>query len=145
MRRGWESAVGLPRYGPNTVEVTALIERLRHATIDQAEALAAAWAELGDPLPWPSDAWEFDFAALEVSAALARRDAGSAAAHVTAATPAAAARLRNAFGSTVHVTTLRPIFAPRDFARYHAAWGPLGGPAPRRGPGPVPTATVRKA
>jgi hypothetical protein len=145
MRRGWECAVGLPRYGPNTDEVTALLARLERATPLQARALAAAWDGLGDPLPWPPDAWEFDFAALEVSAALARRDAGRTAALVPAADPAEATRWREAFGSTAHVVTLRPIFPPRAFAWYQRAWGPLGGPVARRTSGEAPRPTVRRA
>jgi hypothetical protein len=90
MQRAWESSVGLPRYGPNTTEVAAVIDRLARLRPDEARDLVAAWDHLGDPQPWPPDAWEFDFAALEVSAALARRDAGETAASVVAATVAAA-------------------------------------------------------
>ena len=145
MRRGWESSVGLPRYGPNTDEVTALLSRLERATPAQADVLAAAWATLGDPLPWPPDAWEFDFAALEVSAALARRDAGRVAALLPAPDAQHATTWREAFGSTAHVVTLRPIFSPRAFARYQRASGALGGPALRRGIGEAPRPTVRRA
>lgn len=145
MRRGWECSVGLPRYGPNTDDVSALLVRLDRATPAQAAALAAAWAGLGDPLPWPADAWEFDFAAFEVSAALARRDAGRIAALLPAPDEAAALRWRRAFGSTAHVVTLRPIFPPRAYARFQRAWGPLGGPIARRTTGEAPRPTVRRA
>ncbi len=145
MRRGWESSVGLPRYGPNTDEVTALLARLERATPAQADALAAAWAALGDPLPWPPDAWEFDFAALEVSAALARRDAGRVAASLRAPDTEHATRWHEAFGSTAHVVTLQPIFSPLAYARYQRAWGPLGGPVLRRGTEEAPRPTVRRA
>ena len=54
MRRGWEAAVGQPRYGPNGREVRALIERFRRATPDEGAALARGWAALGiTEDPWP--------------------------------------------------------------------------------------------
>ena len=145
MRRGWECAVGLPRYGPNTDEVSALIAGLERTNPAQAEDLAVAWDGLGDPLPWPADAMDFDFAALEVSAAPARRDAARTAGLLRAADPANTARWRDAFASTAHVVTLRPIFPPRAYARYQRALGPLGGSVPRRGPGERPRPTVRRA
>jgi hypothetical protein len=145
MRRGWESSVGLPRYGPNTPEVTALIARLRRVTPEHAAALAAAWETLGDPEPWPADAWEFDFAALEVSAALARRDAAQALPQDVARTSADADRWRGAFASTAHVVTLRPIFSPRAYARYGAAWTAIGFSGARRALGEAPRPTVRRA
>jgi hypothetical protein len=127
MRRGWESSVGLPRYGPNTDEVRALIARLARATPAEGAALAATWDELGTgDLPWPADAWEYDFAAFEVSTALARRDAAAA-----AGATSADERLRDAFARTAHVVTLRPIFPPRAFARFSSAWDAIGGPAAR--------------
>jgi hypothetical protein len=150
MRRGWESAVGLPRYGPNTDGVRALLRRLRRSSPEAARSAVAAWAELGDPEPWPADAWEFDFAALEVSAALARRDAAAAAdeagAHATTPPdPGELARWRAAFASTAHVVTLRPIFPPRTYARFERALGLPGPAAARRSPGAQPQPTVRRA
>jgi hypothetical protein len=145
MRRGWECSVGLPRYGPNTDEVTALLARLERATPAEAAMVASAWDDLGEPMPWPDDAWQFDFAALEVSAALARRDAERTADLAAAVDPARGARWRNAFASTAHVVALRPIFPPRTWARYQRAWGPLGGPVSRRATGEAPRATVRRA
>jgi hypothetical protein len=123
--------VGLPRYGPNTDEVVALIRRLRRASPADATALAAGWDRLdgvggAETLPWPADAWEFDFAAFEVSTALARRDAAAALRVADDATPAVAARLRDAAARTAHVVTLRPIFPPRTFARFRRAWEVLG-------------------
>ncbi len=151
MRRGWESSVGLPRYGPNTDDVSVLIARFRVMTPADAAALAVAWETLGDPQPWPADASQFDFAALEVSAALARRDAARAAdsaARARTATPAAAgtaARMRAAFASTAHVATLRPIFSPRSYAHYQAAVEALRDATPRRRAGEAPQPIVRRA
>ena len=55
MRRGWEAAVGQPRYGPNGREVRALIERFRRATPDEGAALVRGWAALGiTEDPWPA-------------------------------------------------------------------------------------------
>ncbi len=129
LRRAWESAVGLPRYGPNTTQVADLIGRLARSTPEQARALAAAWDEVpGTRLPWPADAWEFDFAAFEVSTALARRDAERAVPRWRGATEGELERAAAAFASTAHVVTLRPIFTPRAYARYAPAWHALGGP-----------------
>ena len=145
MRRGWESSVGLPRYGPNTDEVTALLARLGRATPAQAAALETAWERLGDPQPWPADAWEFDFAALEVSAALARHDAKRIAGALGDSDQEPTERRRAAFASTAHVVTLRPIFAPRAYTRYVRAWGPLVGSSARRDIEEAPRPTVRRA
>ena len=99
----------------------------------------------------PADAWEFDFAALEVSAALARRDAADAADEVGARAvpppdPGELRRWRGAFASTAHVLTLRPIFPPRAFARFERALGlppPAGSRRPTAATQPQPT--VRRA
>jgi hypothetical protein len=149
MRRGWEAAVGLPRYGPNTDEVTAVLYLLRSTNAETARALATAWADLGDPEPWPADAWEFDFAALEVSAALARRDASAAADDVAARSatppdPGELLRWRDAFASTAHVVTLKPIFPPRAYARFERVLALLGATGHRRAT-TQPSPTVRRA
>lgn len=150
MRRGWEAAVGLPRYGPNTDEVTAVLARLRRSSPDAARAAAVAWAELGDPEPWPADAWEFDFAALEVSTALARRDAAAAADPVAARAagppePGELLRWRTAFASTAHVVTLRPIFPPRAYARFERALRLATGRERGRPSAAQPEPVVRRA
>lgn len=142
MRRGWESSVGQPRYGPNGREVRTLIERFRRATREEATALTAAWGPgLAGEEPWPADAWQYDYAAIEVSAALARRDAADAPRLDWAADDTERSRLRAAFARSAHVVALRPIFSPREYARLRMPWAALG--QPERDP--LPTATVRRA
>ncbi len=122
LRRGWESAVNQPRYGPNTRGVRLLIDRFRSATLEEARVLAAGWAALGgDDEPWPAQAWPDDYTALRVSAALARRD-GAAAPRLTGLEPAEEATLRAAFARMAHVAALRPIFPVRAYAPYQRIW-----------------------
>jgi hypothetical protein len=141
MRRGWEAAVGQPRYGPNGREVGALIERFGRATAAEGRVLARGWSSLGiREDPWPDDAWQYDYAALEVSAALARRDA--AAAPDLGGLPDGERReLEAAFARTAHAITLRPVFSAAEFARLRTAWAPLGFAGRER----QPVATIRRA
>jgi molecular chaperone DnaJ len=142
MRRGWESSVGQPRYGPNGREVRTLIERFRRTTREEAIALVDAWgSDLAGEDPWPADAWQYDYAALEVSAAVARRDAADAPNLIWADDAAERDRLRAAFARSAHVVALRPIFSPREYARLRLPSSALG--QPERDP--LPTATVRRA
>jgi DnaJ domain len=122
LRRGWESAVNQPRYGPNSRGVRLLVDRFGRATVAEARALAAGWAALGgEEQPWPTQAWPDDYTALQVSAALARRDA-AAAARLPGVDATEEEHLRDAFARTAHVTALRPIFPARAFAPYQRVW-----------------------
>jgi curved DNA-binding protein CbpA len=141
MRHGWEAAVGQPRYGPNGREVRALIERLRRATPEEARALARGWEALGvREDPWPDDARQDDYAALRLSAALARRDA-AAAPDLSGLPDDERRAMEAAFARTAHAITLRPVFSAQEFARLGTAWAPLGLRARERQPVP----TVRRA
>lgn len=142
LQRGWESSVGQPRYGPNGREVRGLIERFRRTTREEALALTDAWGPAAaDEGPWPADAWQYDYAALEVSAALARLDAAAAPDLGWADDDRERARLRAAFARSAHVVALRPIFSPREYARLRLPWAALG----QLDRDPLPTATVRRA
>jgi hypothetical protein len=122
LRRGWESAVNQPRYGPNSRGVRLLIDRFERATVAEARALAAGWAAVGgDVQPWPAHARPEDYAALQVSAALARRDA-AAVVRLPGVDVQEELRLRGAFARTAHITALRPIYPAREFAPYHRVW-----------------------
>ncbi|HVA85074.1 MAG TPA: J domain-containing protein [Candidatus Saccharimonadales bacterium] len=145
LRRGWESAVGQPRYGPNTDEVTRVIERIGRATPAEAIALASHWHGLRPEAtpPWPDEAEPSDYAALQVSAALARRDA-AAAGHLDGMVPDAESAARRAFALTAHVTTLRPICSARAYAPYQRAWDAVMHPG-RRSPNARVEPTVRRA
>ncbi len=114
LTRGWDAAVGQPRYGPNGTAVTALCRRL--AALDDAgrRALAATGSRdrLGDD-PWPPGISPEDDEAFRVSSLLAQRDAAAAIDDVRAGR--AAARL-------AHLLVVRHAFAPREFAALTAPW-----------------------
>jgi len=147
LRRGWESAVGQPRYGPNTDEVTRVVERIGRATPAEAIALTARWSALwtaAEP-PWPADADPDDYAALQISAMLARRDAAAAAAaSFEGLSSGARVAAQNAFAVSAHVTALRPIFPAREYGPYQRAWDAVMHPG-RRSPSARAEPTVRRA
>jgi hypothetical protein len=145
LRRGWESAVGQPRYGPNTDEVARVIERIGRASPAEVVALTPRWSALwaaADP-PWPTDADPDDYAALQISAMLARRDA-AAAAPLDGLAPDARAAAQKAFALAAHVTALRPIFSAREYAPYQRAWDAVMNPG-RRSASARAEPTVRRA
>jgi curved DNA-binding protein CbpA len=77
LARGWQTAVGQPRYGPNTASVNEALERLRATptvTLSRYRDVAAAGSTNSD-LPWPAGLSADDDDALRVSSALAQRDA----------------------------------------------------------------------
>ena len=145
LTRGWEAAVGQPRYGPNGNAITELLGRLRVLDTAGIAALAARGgrARLGED-PWPPGASPEDDEALRVSSVLAARDAIDAieSAATTASAPsarfaatgpsAAGARLdrqtitRAARAATriVHLLVLRHAFAPATFEQLIGPWRP---------------------
>jgi curved DNA-binding protein CbpA len=78
LARGWQTAIGQPRYGPNTASVKDALERLRAtpplALGRQAAEIAAAGSVPSD-MPWPAGLSADEDDALRVSSALAQRDA----------------------------------------------------------------------
>ncbi len=123
LTRGWDAAIGQPRYGPNTSAVEALLERIGRLDADGLRRLAATGADLrGTDDPWPPDASPDDEDALRISAILAARDAAAA---VPAGLPAAErARARLAAGRLGHLLVLRHAFAPAAFDALSAPWRP---------------------
>ena len=79
LTRGWEAAVGQPRYGPATAAVGDLLERLRALTADEVRSLASTGTRerLGAP-PWPRATSPDEDDALRVSSELASADAAAA-------------------------------------------------------------------
>ena len=124
LSRGWEAAIGQPRYGPNTRAVIALIDRLRELDATGLGALAKLGARdrLGDE-PWPAGTSPDDDEALRVSSVLAARDAATA-------VPAqdldlkVAARARRAAGRIAHLFVLRHGFTAAAYDAYTAPFGP---------------------
>ena len=99
LTRGWDSAVGQPRYGPATTAVGTLLERLRGLPADRLRQLATSGTleRLGDA-PWPDATSPEEDDALRVSSELAGADAIEAvdAALATQARPASAPSPRRA-------------------------------------------------
>lgn len=128
LSRGWEAAVGQPRYGPNGQAVRALIGRLHRLDTEALAALAKHGARdlLGEE-PWPPGTSPEDDEALRVSSLLAARDAAAA---VNAAVGGSAlartvvARAERAAGRIAHLLVLRHAFSPATFAALTAPWRP---------------------
>ncbi len=118
LTRGWDAAVGQPRYGPATATVGALLERL--AALDPAElewlASTGARDALG-PAPWPPGTSREEDEALRVSTELAAADAEAA-----VASAAGGAQARRAAGRVAHLVVLRHAFPAATFARLAGPW-----------------------
>ena len=127
LTRGWDAAVGQPRYGPNGVAVRGLIARLGGLDPAGVKALAAtarkAGLDRGSEEPWPPGTSPDDDEALRVSSQLAARDA-AAAIDPASADAATIARARLAAARLAHLLVLRHAFAPSTFASLTRAWRP---------------------
>lgn len=124
LTRGWDAAVGQPRYGPNGPAVEALIRRLRMLDPAGVARLAATGtrARLGEE-PWPPGVSIEDDEALRVSSWLAGRDA-AAATDAPSLDAAVVARARRAATRAAHLLVLRHAFAPQVFGALTAPWRP---------------------
>ena len=136
LTRGWEAAVGQPRYGPNSDAVEALIGRVRALDTAGVRALASSATGLaGSDAPWPSGLSAEDDEALRVSAVLAARDAS----HAVPGRPDATgtARARRGVARLAHLLVFQPRLRAAGLRRPDrgvaamapaAAAGPAGGP-----------------
>ncbi len=124
LTRGWDAAVGQPRYGPNGRAVEALIRRLRMLDPTGVARLASTGARdrLGDE-PWPPGVSVEDDEGLRVSSVLAGRDA-AAAVDGARSDAAVAGRARRAATRVAHLLVLRHAFAPAAFGALTAPWRP---------------------
>ena len=137
LTRGWDSAVGQPRYGPATAAIGTLLERLRTLGDDRLRSLASTGTleRLGNA-PWPQATSPEEDDALRVSSELAGTDAVAAvdaaltAARLTA--PRTVAATRRAAARIAHLIVLRHAFPARAFDRHAAPW--LGGLIDRPAP-----------
>ena len=118
LTRGWDAAVGQPRYGPATPTVVGLLERLVHATTADLRWLAGTGARerIGEP-PWPDATSRDEDETLRVSSELAARDAQAAASQA-----GAGASARRAAARVAHLLVLRHAFAASVFDRHAAPW-----------------------
>ena len=122
LMRGWEAAVGQPRYGPNGGEVTGLVDRLRALTEAEARTLAASGTleRLGEA-PWPDDVSLEDEDGLRVSSELAAMDA-AVAVRSDDLDGAALLRARRAAARCAHLLVLHHRFPEREWERAMAPW-----------------------
>jgi curved DNA-binding protein CbpA len=128
LTRGWEAAVGQPRYGPNGDGVRTLVTRLARLDAAGVVALAATARRAGvddgrNDDPWPPGTSREDDEALRVSSILASRDA-AAAVPSDGADRAAVTRARRAAARLAHLLVLRHAFAPSAFASLTRPWRP---------------------
>jgi molecular chaperone DnaJ len=127
LTRGWDSAVGQPRYGPATEAVLTLLDRLRQLTGEDLRALAATGTleRLGDP-PWPDATSPEEDDALRVSSELAAADAIAAVDEALVVRGTTGVRTvtaaRRAAARIAHLLVLRHAFPVRAFERHAAAW-----------------------
>ncbi len=142
LTRGWDAAVGQPRYGPNGDAVRALIGRLAALDAAGVRALAAIAKRVGvdderDDGPWPAGFSPDDDEALRVSSVLAVRDAAAAIQH-DLGDRATVARAGRSAARLAHLLVLRHAFAASAFASLTRPWRPRFLPDDR------PAARVRR-
>lgn len=139
LARGWESAVDQPRYGPNTRQVVAALERLRAVSPSDLGRIvggpsSGSLRDAGGALPWPRGLSPHDDDALRVSSELAQRDGAAALADPV---PAIA---RRSLARAMHGLVLRHAFRAPELERLVGPWGGVLGVAsgaarPASGPG----------
>jgi DnaJ-like protein len=133
LTRGWEAAVGQPRYGPATTAVIDLVERLSRLTSDGVRALVATG--VGDhlgPAPWPTATSPEEDEALRVSSELAAQDAVRALTAAPGSGVRGAPAARRAAARIAHLLVLRHAFSVAAFERHATPW--LGDLIERTGP-----------
>ena len=118
LTRGWDAAVGQPRYGPATPTVDGLLARLAGSTPAELTWLATTGGTeaLGDD-PWPAATSRDEDEALRVSTELAAGDAVAAVASL-----GASAAVRRAAARVAHLVVLRHAFPAGTFARLAGPW-----------------------
>jgi len=134
LMRGWEAAVGQPRYGPNGAEVSALLARLASLTETEARTLAASGSyDRLEEAPWPEDVSLEDEDGLRVSVELATIDAARAV-RADAMSGAVLERARRAAGRCAHLLVLHHRFPEREWERSMRPWRPWLVPKARPAP-----------
>ncbi len=127
LTRGWQAAVGQPRYGPNGAAVRGLLGRLASLDAAGVAALASTAGRAGldrqPDEPWPPGTSPDDDEALRVSSVLAAQDAaGAIPPHLV--DPATLARAQRAAQRLAHLIVLRHAFVSTTFASLTRAWRP---------------------
>jgi curved DNA-binding protein CbpA len=133
LTRGWDAAVGQPRYGPATGAIGDLLERLRALTPEEVRSLATTGTrERLGTAPWPRATSPEEDDALRVSSELASADAAAAFDGIDGVGERHTAAARRAAGRVAHLLVLRHAFPAREFDRHAAPW--LGTLVPRLAP-----------
>ena len=139
LTRGWSAAVDQPRYGPNSVAVSAGLASLAALPVAELQRIATAvsvqdGAGRGSP-PWPPGLRPDEDDALRVSSELARRDA-------VGTLPAPVPRPgRRSLERAVHALVLRHAFPPKAFDELVGPWRDVLAPM---SPAGAPRAGVRE-
>ena len=133
LTRGWEAAVGQPRYGPATPAIADMLDGLRALSPDEVRSLAASGTRerLGTP-PWPRATSPEEDDALRVSSELAANDAAAAIDGLPGVSERLVSPARRAAARIAHLLVLRHAFPAREFDRHAAPW--LGTLIPRAAP-----------
>jgi hypothetical protein len=136
LTRGWDAAVGQPRYGPAGPEVEALIRRVERLSPAELRSVAGAVQSLGDE-PWPADTTPAEDEALRVSSVLAARDVARVIASPSL-DKGILERARRSAGRLAHLLVLRPSYPAAEWDRLTRPWRDLLDSARR------PAASVRR-
>jgi molecular chaperone DnaJ len=131
LTRGWEAAVGQPRFGPNGAAVEDMIRRLGGLDPAGVRRLAATAGLVGAETPWPPSVSLEEEDGLRISAQLAARDA-------TAAVPggvdaATRSQARRAVARPAHLLVLRHAFPLAVYSDLVDPWRPWLIPEDPRG------------
>ncbi len=133
LTRGWDAAVGQPRYGPATPAVLDVLDRLRSLTAEEVRRLASTGSrERLGKVPWPGWTSPEEDEALRVSSALASRDAAAAIATSAIDGRSVPAAARRAAARVAHLLVLRHAVHEAEFRRLAEPW--FGDLIPRLSP-----------
>ena len=125
LTRGWDAAVGQPRYGPAGTDVEALIRRLEVLSPDELRSLATAgMPDVLDAAPWPADTTPEDDEALRVSSVLAARDVARVV-EDRSLDRATLERARQSAARLAHLVVLRSSYPATEWDRLTRPWRSL--------------------
>jgi curved DNA-binding protein CbpA len=122
LTRGWDAAIGQPRYGPAGADIEALIRRVEGLSPVELRSLAAAAPPdgLGEE-PWPVDTTPEDDEALRVSSVLAARDVARVVGD-RSLDRTTLERARASAARLAHLVVLRPSYPAAEWERLTRPW-----------------------
>jgi hypothetical protein len=126
MMRGWEAAVGQQRYGPNTSEVEAIVERAGRLGHEAARRIVeTARGSRLNAVRWPRGTDPAEDETLRISVELASNDVSTAVAACGLPKTREAA-VREAMANLAGIVALRPAYAPSVFMSLTSPFADLG-------------------